>query len=324
MQKSSERADGGRAGYRTTRRTTLRRIGAAAVAAGVGTLGGAGGVAADHNGSEWSDSMGSYGNFEHSTIENGWHCRDIKWQVKYKGWDDDGSEIAHRFGFGMVSHTYTGEKPSVYEAIEPRAGDQYQDASRLHIFNSSGSEWVNLDSTYPGYVDVSGGTDPNWSDVIEKDNDSISEYEDDVATQISNNGGDSTQQQVLSFVAGEALGTITGGLGTAFGLAQLIFDQYDDDFCGETIDRGEPTSFVWDYCGGSGDNNVPLGFQHVDIELKVPNDGSNHTAHVQQEVVQETYDDQYSTDDSMQWKLELPGYHASASVLDSGTGTYKE
>lgn len=307
----------------TTRRATLRKLGATAVATGLAGLGGTGVASADHNGSEWSETEYSYGQFEHSTVENHYNIRDIQWAVKYKGWDDDGSEIAHRFGFGMVAHTYLGYKPSLYDPMQPDAGQQYQDGSQLHIFNSDGSEWVNVDSTYPGYVDVSGGTDPDWSSVIEQNNDSISAYENDVETEISNNGGSSTQQQVLAFVAGEALGAITGGLGTAFGLAQLLFDQYDDDFCGETIERGNPTSFKWDYCHSSGgDNNVPLGFQHVDLELKVPNDGSDHTAHVQQEVHQETYDDQYGSDDSVQWKLTLPGYHSSASLAN--TTTYVE
>jgi hypothetical protein len=307
----------------STRRSTLRKLGVATVAVGTTTFGGTGVVSADHNGSEWSDSDYSYGQFPHSTLDDHYHVRDIDWVIKYKGWDDDGDEIAHRFGFGMVSHTFIGYKESLYDPMEPDAGEQLQDGSRLHVFNGDGTEWVNLDSTYPGFVDVSDGTDPNWSSVIEEDNDSISEYEDDVSTEVSYNGGSSTQQDIFAFVAGEALGSITPGLGTAFGLANLIFDQYDDDFCGETIDRGEPTSFYWDYCNSSGnDNNAPLGFQHADMELKVPQDGSDHTAYVQQEVDQETYDDQYDSDDSVQWKLTLPGYYSSASLANSTT--YKE
>lgn len=306
--------------FRATRRETLRRVGASAFAATVG-LGGAAStadpVSASHNGTEWDELTGSMGRFPCTHCDDCYHYRDANWVVKYKGWDDEGDEISHHFGFGMLTHTFTAKKECVSCGPIPKAGDQYQDGSILRIYNSDGTEYVNVDNTYPGYVDVSGGTDPNWEDVIKQDDDSIQEYEDDVETHIDWNGGSTTQQEIFKFVAGQVLGAVTGGLGTAWGLATLIFDVSDDQYCGEALTRGEPTVFDWDLCTSDGyDAKVPLNFHHADFELKVPDDGADHTAEVEQEAITSYYDDEYGdySYDAIEWTFTLPGYHDSASL----------
>lgn len=287
----------------STRRAALRTIGAGI---GIATLGSAiPTVAAHHNGSEWNEGWGIYGEYQGS---NEWHGKKVEAELKYQGYDDEGSLISHHFGFGLASNTFDGQKSYSWAGVEPEDPDPFQDGSRFLIDNvSDGTENMNIDRTYPAYVDSS--TNQTWYDVIQGSSDSLDSYRDEARQEVYQNTTDDTFSDLVSFAAYKVLNRITGGLGDAVELASIIFGSDGNDVCGEEKIEGDPSGYAWDFCTGY----VPLQWQHGKVEIKVPNDGATHRVTLSQEafIWQDNYD---NPENSIRWELDLPGYHSSASM----------
>lgn len=287
----------------STRRAALQTIGAGI---GIGALGlTAPPVAAHHNGEEWNEGWWVYGEYEGS---NAWHGKKVDAELKYQGYDDEGDLISHHFAFALASNTFDGRKSYSWAGVEPENPDPFQDGSRFLIDNvPGGTENMNIDRTYPAYVDHS--TDQTWYDVIQGSSDSLDEYRDEARQEVYQDTSDSTFSELVAFVGKKALNEITGGLSDAVQLAAIIFGSDGNDVCGVNKIEGDPSGFEWDFCTGY----VPLQWHHGKVEIKVPDDGTSHRVTLSQEafIWQDNYD---NPENSIRWNLDLPGYRSSASM----------
>ncbi|WP_128478426.1 hypothetical protein [Halorussus pelagicus] len=300
-----------------TRRDILSKIGSTSIGIGaiIGGFSSSSTIAsAHHNGSPWSDDYGILATRD--TVSRGHQVKDLSFNLKYQGYDDEGSLISHHFGFALSSHTYGGQKNCSYCEVTKDYGHHAQEGSRFLIDNvKGGTENMNIDSTYPGYV--TNNTDPTWEEVIKQSGDSIETYKGEVVDTVYNNSNKGYDfAGFIGQLAFEAMKATVSSVGNALTLAKLLFKLYDDpNFCGENTITGNPSGFKWDFCNG-GNIVVPLQWQHGKVEIKVPNDGDVHRVGLTQEALFSDSVGSYGANDetALRWKLDLPGRNESASL----------
>lgn len=298
----------------TTRRQTLKRIGATSLGLAAGLGGSAGTVVADHNGDEWEEFY-SFTGYE-DNADGSTSVKECDFHIRYLGWDDHGDEIVHHFGFTLASHTYAGNKSCSYCSVSKSSGEYYQEGSRFLVDLSEANDVnMSINKTYPGYV--TSQTSTTWSEVVKQDDDTLGTYESNVEDEVYQETSDTNFADLMAYLALKAMESVSSGVGDAAELALLIFDTFNDDsnFCGEQKIEGDPAGYLWDFCGGSGNLVVPLQWHHGKIGIKVDNDGTDHQVSLTQDVMFDDYTNMYYNNEStaVEWDLTLPGYHSSAT-----------
>lgn len=302
--------------------TAIASAGAGFIGAGALGTASAESTTADATGSgstpTWEETNGSYGQYE-VTGTDAFQCLDANVSLVYGGPHsrDDGT-IAHKFAIAMFSHSFEGEKNSYqYSSVYPAAPGLVQDANQFKVENPSGSEIMNLDHSYPGYV--ASDTSPNWLKVIKNGKDSLSEYEQTVKKQTKENPTKDFAVGLVTLAASSVIGAVSTitGVGTAASLAGLLFSNAGAPDSAYVDEFSDPDGYRWNFQG-----TVPINIHHVELGLKVPKDGDTHSATIEQEALvvdEDTRIEQYGSDNGFRWDLELPGEERDANLLNESS-----